>query len=91
MSFTDQKQRIATEQECNARWEGSSPGKRFRCYLCGYKFVVDDCWRWIYDNGIDGPGNFIVCVKCDSPDVIDRWRKHNEEANQKFWWMRYDD
>jgi len=32
-----------------------------------------------------------VCVKCDGSDVIDRWRKHNEEANQKFWWMRYDD
>lgn len=90
MSFTDQKQRIATEQECNAKWGCDEASKRFRCYLCGYKFKIDDCWRWIYDNNADGMGNFMACVKCDGPndDVIARWRKHAELGERLFWWMR---
>lgn len=72
MSFTDQKQRIATEKECN-NWGGNTESaKRFRCYLCGHKFIVGDKWRWIY-SASKGLYNFIVCEKCDGPDVLDRW------------------
>lgn len=86
MSFTDQKPRIATVEEVNARWGGSAPGKRFRCYLCGHKFQVGDTWRWVYCGGL-GVCNLKVCISCDSPDVKEKWIAHNKEAKQKFWWF----
>jgi len=87
MSFTDQKQRIATEEECKANWGGEKNGKRFRCYLCGHKFVVGDKWRWVYNNNPGGFGNFCVCDKCDGEDVVERWAEANKEARQRFWWF----
>lgn len=63
MSFTDQQQRIATEEECSAEWDGLPNGKAFRCELCGYKFTPGDKWRWIYGRG--KTVNFMVCEKCD--------------------------
>ena len=88
MSFTDGKPRVATEEEVDASWGGMKHGKRFRCYLCGYKFQVGDTWRWVYANGHSPAyGNFMVCDKCDGLDVLDKWNKANEEARQKFWWI----
>ncbi len=85
MSFTDQKSRIATEEDCNGKWSGKKPGEGFRCYLCGHKFIVGDVWRWVYSIG-KGYINFLTCEKCDGSDVLDRWVKHVKEGEQKYWW-----
>jgi hypothetical protein len=95
MSFTDQKQRIATERDCQARWSGNRPGENFRCYLCGHKFIPGDLWRWQYGSGRAfehdgkrwGVCNFLVCDKCDGPDVLDTWVEMNRELKQRFWWV----
>jgi hypothetical protein len=87
--FTDQKPQTATENDLKLRWSCGKPGERFRCYLCGHKFQVGDTWRFVYSNSTPGAtGNFLVCDKCDGPDVLDRWVKHCEAARTQFWWMR---
>jgi hypothetical protein len=85
MTFTDQKQRTATEKDCAALWGGEPNGERFRCYLCGRKFIIGDKWRWVYSGEFI---NFLVCDVCDGPDVRNRWRDINEEASRRFWWIR---
>lgn len=86
--FTDQKRRVATEAECNARWNGLARGIGFRCYLCGHKFVVGDGWRWIY---MKRTINAIVCDSCDGPDVVERWHARVDEFySDKFWALRSD-
>lgn len=88
MSFTDQKMRIATAEECKARWGCGKPGERFRCYLCGHKFAVGDQWRWVFDNNGQGAGygNIMVCGKCDGDDVRIRWKARVDEfRSEKFW------
>jgi len=94
-SFTDQKQRLATEEDLQARWSGAGPGERFRCYLCGHKFQLGDLWRWVCSRNktvsdINGfvwmMPNFLVCNDCDGDDVLDRWVELNQEYFQKFWW-----
>ena len=85
MSFTDQKERIATEEECTkGLFGGGRKGSRFGCYLCGKKFIAGDYWRWVHctDRKII---NLSVCRQCDGPDVIDRWLKHYEDFMQRFW------
>jgi hypothetical protein len=94
MSFTDQKRRVATDNDLTRHWSGEPNGKRFRCYLCGVKFKAGDGWRWVYSAGATfttesgkwGMINFMTCDPCDGPDVIDRWVKLHEEFHQpKFW------
>lgn len=85
MSFTDQKQRIATMEEVNSSWNGHP----LRCYLCGKFIEVGDKWRWICTSGLPVI-NLTVCEKCDGPYVIDRWVALIEEfkdltRNGKFW------
>lgn len=96
MSFTDQKPRVATASDVAAKWGGESAGERFRCHLCGHKFVEGDAWRWVYANrsftdAVTGKAwglpNFLTCVKCDGADVGDRWLAHVVDAHQRFWWM----
>lgn len=102
MSFTDQKPRIATEEDLKFHWGGSSKGERFRCYMCGHKFEIDDYWRWVFGKGVTfqndgktwGVCNVIVCKNCDGDDVLERWKKQNEEACTRyeevctrFWWF----
>lgn len=90
MSFIDQKPHVATEEDCRAPWGGVKNGKRFRCYMCGHKFVVGDTYRWVYTNDTPGAGgNPIVCVKCDGPDVKERWAAMCKEARTKFWSFTY--
>jgi len=84
MSFTDQKPRTATEEHVNARWGGEPKGKRFRCYMCGHKFVVGDVWRWVMSKRYS---NFVVCEKCDGPDVLERWYTTIDELKTRFWWL----
>ena len=88
MSFTDQKQFIATEEDCNFQWGGGKNGSKFRCYLCGHKFKVGDKVRWVYA-GHKKVINFFTCDKCDGTDVVDRFvalNKSYQELKKKFWW-----
>ena len=90
MSFTDQKPRIATEQDVTASWGGAKNGKYFRCYLCGHKFVIGDQYRFVF--GKDTV-NCIVCQLCDGTDeeVRGKWRKLQDEFDElssgKFWFF----
>jgi hypothetical protein len=84
MSFTDQKPRIATADDLKANWGGSPSGQRFRCYMCGHRFVVGDQWRWVSGKGTI---NFLVCAECDGPDIFVRWTEHVAESQKRFWWL----
>src|SRR5574340_755940 len=100
MSFTSQQRQVATEKDCSVtKWSGAGPGVRFRCYLCGHKFIVGEGWRWVYSAGrtfenadekrMNGVINFICCDSCDGPDVLDRWVERNREFyGDKFWALR---
>ena len=89
MSFTDQKPRIATKEDCKAQWSGGENGKYFRCALCGHKFVIGDYWRFVYTNDIPAAaGNPLVCEKCDGTkeEIVTKMRELKSEYNQqKFW------
>ena len=88
-TFTDQKPRIATEEDCKRPWSGRPNGEGFRCYLCGHRFKPGDQWRWVYANGQSPAyGNFLVCKKCDGDDVLDRWQEQNAALNDKYWWLQ---
>ena len=89
-SFTDQKQRFATEEDLVAGWSCGKPGEKFRCYLCGYKFKFGDKWRWVLATH-KGLCNFITCEKCDGKDVLDRWVELNKMIREKLWWLRPSD
>jgi hypothetical protein len=91
MSFTDQKQRIATEEDVKLAWGCGENGSRFRCTLCGHKFKVGDKYRWIYAMGrpITNP---MVCELCDDKNtvVLDNWQSIVNEFKAlttvgKFW------
>ena len=84
MSFTDQKPRQATEKDLKARWGGRPNGELFRCYLCGHKFQVGDTWRWVYAKVFH---NFLVCERCDGPDVHKRWAEHIKILKEKYWFI----
>jgi hypothetical protein len=86
-SFTDQKQRIATEEDLVARWCCGKLGEKFRCYLCGYKFKFGDKWRFVY-GGVKHLTNFITCEKCDGEDVLERWVELNKMIKEKLWWLK---
>jgi hypothetical protein len=85
----DQRPHVATQEDCQAPWGGEEGGARFRCYLCGYKFEVGDIWRFVYGNDGDGSGfgNFLTCERCDCEDIREKWKKHTQEAETKFWWL----
>jgi len=69
MSFTDQKPFVVTEEQTKVHWGGG-----FWCKLCGHRFKAGDTARWVYANSTPGAGcgNFMVCDKCDGPDVLKR-------------------
>lgn len=86
-SFTDQKFRRATEHDLKANWSGGKNGIFFKCHLCGYKFQLNDYWRWVYNN--KGGANILVCEKCDCVDVIDKYNDlYKEFKSEKFWSFR---
>lgn len=92
-AFTDQKQRIATQKDCDASWSGVKGGQRFRCALCGHRFKVGDKWRFVYTNDMPGAGgNPLVCEKCDgtTEEVRQKWQLMCEEYKQKFWRFRQE-
>lgn len=96
--FTDQKPWVVTEEETRLRWSGGEEGKHFRCYLCGHKFRTGDTARWVYggcrtfevEGHKYGAPNFLVCDKCDHPEVLDTWVNLLLELYTKYWWMVRD-
>ena len=78
MSFTDQKQRIVTEQDLTAPWSGHTDGSRFYCKLCGRSFKLGDKWRWVYA-GERQLVNFFVGECCDDEYALDRWAALHSE------------
>lgn len=95
MSFTDGKQRIATEHDIKAPWGGGKNGKYFRCYLCGHTFAPGDKYRWVFSNDIPGAaGNPMVCETCDTGNdgVRQEWKSKHKEFEEmrrdpKWWWF----
>ena len=88
MSFTDGKAWTVTEEETHLNWSGGKNGKYFRCNLCGHKFKAGDTARFQFTNGTPGAGgNPLVCLNCDGPDVVERWKQMCEDAHTKFWWF----
>jgi hypothetical protein len=91
MSFTDQKPRVATEEDCHAGWMGVSNGVYFRCGFCGYRFQPGDYWRWVFTNDVPGAGgNPMTCKACDTGNresMIAKWRAMHEEAKMRMWWF----
>lgn len=93
MSFTDQMPHIVTEEDLKLKWGGRSAHDYFRCRMCGYRFQLGDVYRWVYTNNLEGKycGNPFVCQQCDGPDVIERWKRHCDEAySDKFWWFTFN-
>ena len=91
-SFTDQKQRIATKEDCESvLWSGAPNGERFRCALCGHKFSPGDKWRWVYMNDLPKSyGNIMVCDNCDHGNVRDKWVEKCEQWEKfkiEFWYF----
>lgn len=89
MSFTDGTPQVATAEDLEMWWSGSPAN--FRCRLCGAKFCVGDVWRFVYSNFSASPsryGNFLVCQKCDGPDVLQRAAEQEREYETRFWWFR---
>lgn len=89
MSFTDQKPRIAAEEDTKAQWSGGKQGEYFRCKLCGHRFQVGDYWRWVF---VKGYVNLIVCQKCDTPDATEHWIQACRDwklmkEHSPFWWF----
>lgn len=99
MSFTDQKPRIVKEEDLKTNWEGYKDGSRFRCYLCGHSFQLNDQYRFVYtsetylsewNNKVYALSNLFVCKNCDGPNeqVIEKWKKlHEEVYSNRFWWL----
>ncbi len=86
MPFVDQKSFKVTKEHLKMSWSGGKNGKFFRCYICGYKFMLNDYCRFVMA-GQRGYINFLVCEKCDCVDILDKWIKINEEVKQKYWWI----
>lgn len=92
-SFTDQKPRIATEEDIKGKWGGRQEG--FRCHMCGYKFRIGDYWRWVNPNRPFKMDNkeywlmpFLVCDNCDNyAHIYKRWEDHVKEGYKKYWWL----
>lgn len=84
MSFTDQKPWTVTDEDTKRPWSGHRDGSRFRCMLCGHRFVAGDLARWVY---AWKPHNFFVCVKCDGPDVRERMAVIYDESKTRYWWL----
>ena len=92
MSFLNGKPWIATEKHCN-NWGGSgrgNKGKRFRCYICGYRFKPGDKVRCQYTN--DTPeawGNPLVCEKCDGTkeEIVAKMKAKYKSAKSDMWYF----
>lgn len=89
-TLLDGKFKIVTSEILKAPWGGSFDGSRFRCYMCGHKFVLKDLFRFLYAAEKNAM-NCLICEACDGPDVLERWVKQYNEAKTRFWWVRNPD
>lgn len=94
MSIFDGNPQVATAEQCKLIWGCSGkPGERFRCCLCGHKFIPGDTFRFVYTNDtVDVGGNPFVCSQCDGtrPQIIKKLRAHKlayERVRHQFWWF----
>jgi len=72
------------------RWAGAKNSERFRCYLCGHRFILGGRRRCIYA-GVVKLTNLIVCEACDgtNEEVLKKWQAAFTEykaMREKFWW-----
>lgn len=98
MSFTDGKRFVVSSEDTKQGWAGGENGSRFRCNLCGHKFVSGDGCRFQYmgyetyighDRKKYGVPNILVCDPCDGPEVINDWINTIMEFNSdRFWSLR---
>ena len=98
MSFTSQLPFVVTDKDVATKWGGFSDGRKFRCALCGHRFVVGDTARWVCTN-FDAPiykgigGNPFVCSPCDAPkdELLEKLQAMRAEFNAlkaRFWWFK---
>ncbi len=92
MSFIDGKPWIATFEDCKVtRWNCSKSGERFRCALCGHKFMPGNTVRWQYTNDTPGAGgNPFVCHPCDTGRdaiIAEILRRRAEINSERNWWF----
>jgi hypothetical protein len=82
------KARPASDKHLKQRWSGGKPGVRFRCYLCGHKFVKGDLWKAIFANHLPNTrGNFLVCDTCDDGNALTRYQEMCQTLSD-IWWAR---
>ena len=101
VGILDGKQHVVDAEVCNRRWNGYPAGLKFRCALCGHKFVSGDTVRFVitnngaaYEAGAPS-GNPFVCGKCDGTNeyVYAKLKEMKDEWNkikQRFWWFLDD-
>lgn len=90
--WTNGKPFVATHEHCHVtRWSCGKPGERFRCGLCGHKFVPGDTVRWQYTNDTPGAGgNPFVCQTCDSgrdANIAEILKRRAELKADRWWWF----
>jgi hypothetical protein len=101
VGILDGQQHIVDAEMCNRKWGGSPAGLKFRCALCGHKFVPGNIVRFVITNTrvaseAGAPsGNPFVCSKCDGTNeyVYTKLKDMKEEWNkikQQFWWFLSD-
>lgn len=92
MSFTNGKPFVATEEHCKLPWGLGKEGSKFRCTLCGYKFMVGDIVRWQFTNDVAGAsGNPLLCKKCDGTkeEIVNKMVELRKEfMSERFWSFR---
>jgi hypothetical protein len=92
-TWTNGKPFTATHEHCHVmRWSCGKPGEKFRCALCGHKFVPGETVRWQYTNDTPGAGgNPFVCQSCDGgrEAIIAAIITRREELiAPRNWWFR---
>lgn len=83
MSFLNGQPFTVTAEQTKLPWSGKRDGSRFRCMLCGHRFIEGDVVRFQFMK--TGP-NSMVCTNCDGPDVVERLNQHFLDAKQRFWY-----
>jgi len=81
---------VASEKICAARWGCEPNGKRFRCYLCGYKITPGDGFILHISPRMNGEilPNFISCDLCrQTSNILHKWKAAVDEAKVRFWWL----
>lgn len=66
MTFTDGKPFVVTADDI----KGFSTGRPFACERCRGEFAIGEIARWQY---MHHHMNIMVCVACDTPDLIEWW------------------